>query len=260
MRVTRAQPGGFGVDDAALLRHSAHIFLPEMGVEGVLRLTRARVLIVGLGGLGSVVALYLARAGVGELVLADPDTVALSNLPRQILYADRHVGQPKTDAAREALAALGASGLRPVPERLLGARLADEVARVDLVCDASDNFTTRFAINEACAQAAIPLVSAAVIRMTGQLLVVHPGDTAAGCYRCLYPEGGEDTESCSERGVLGPVAGALATLQAAEAMKVLAGIPTPLSHDLWLFDGATLESRRVRRRRDPDCPVCKTRS
>jgi adenylyltransferase/sulfurtransferase len=247
------------MDDAALLRHSAHIFLPDMGVEGVSRLMRARVLIVGLGGLGSVVALYLARSGVGELVLADPDTVALSNLPRQILYADRHVGQAKTDAARESLAALGAGRLRLCPERLLGARLADEVARVDLVCDASDNFTTRFAINEACVRAAIPLVSAAVIRMAGQLLVVHPQEPAAGCYRCLYPEGLEEAESCSERGVLGPVAGALATLQAAEAIKVLAGIPTPLSRDLWVFDDATLESRRIRRRRDPDCPVCKTR-
>ena len=245
------------MDDAALLRHSAHIFLAEMGVEGVLRLARARVLIVGLGGLGSVVALYLTRAGVGELVLADPDTVALSNLPRQILYADRHVGQAKTDAARETLTALGAADLRLVPERLLGVRLAEEVARVDLVCDASDNFTTRFAINDACVKAGIPLVSAAVIRLVGQLLVVHPSEAAAGCYRCLYPEGGEDAESCAQRGVLGPVAGALATLQAAEALKVLAGIPTPLTRDLWVFDDKTMESRRIRRHRDPHCPVCK---
>ncbi|WP_298135477.1 HesA/MoeB/ThiF family protein [Acidiferrobacter sp.] len=246
------------MDDAELLRHSAHIFLPEMGIEGVLRLTRARVLIVGLGGLGSGVALYLARAGVGALALADPDTVGLSNLPRQILYGDRHVGLPKTDAAHETLTALGATGLRLIPERLQGAVLAAEVAQADLVCDASDNFATRFAVNEACIRAAIPLVSAAVIRMTGQLLVVHPKEPAAGCYRCLYPEGGDDAESCSERGVLGPVAGAIAALQAAEAIKVLAGIPTPLTQDLWVFDDKTLEGRRIRRRRDPDCPLCKT--
>ncbi len=245
------------MDDAALLRHSAHIFLPEIGIEGVLRLTRARVLIVGLGGLGSVVALYLARSGIGELVLADPDAVALSNLPRQILYGDRHVGRAKTEAARETLAALGPAKMRLVPERLLGARLAEEVAQVDLVCDASDNFTTRFAINAACVTAGVPLVSAAMIRMAGQLLVVDPREPAAGCYRCLYPDGADEAESCADRGVLAPVAGALATLQAAEAMKVIAGVPTPLARDLWVFDAREMESRRIRRRRDPGCPVCR---
>lgn len=248
------------MDDQELLRHSAHIFLPEMGIEGVERLKRARVLVVGLGGLGSVVALYLARSGVHGLTLADADLVSLSNLPRQILYADRHVGLPKTQAAAETLASQGYTGARLVAERLSGARLAEEVGRVDLVCDASDNFATRFAVNEACVKARIPLVSAAVIRMAGQLLVVDPKEAAAGCYRCLYPEIEEETESCSERGVLGPVAGALATLQAAEAIKVLAGVPTPLARDLWVFDAKEMESRRVRRRRDPGCPVCRAPS
>ncbi len=244
------------MDDKELLRHSAHIFLPEMGIEGVERLSRARVLVVGLGGLGTVVALYLARAGIQELALADADLVSLSNLPRQILYADRHVGLPKTLAAEEALASLGYAGTRLVPERLLGARLAEEVARVDLVCDASDNFATRFAVNEACVKARVPLVSAAVIRMAGQLLVVDPNEAIAGCYRCLYPEVEEEAQSCSARGVLGPVAGALATLQAAEAIKVIAGIPTPLARDLWVFDAKEMEGRRIRRRKDPACPVC----
>ncbi len=244
------------MDDRELLRHSAHIFLPEMGIEGVERLRRARVLIVGLGGLGSAVALYLARSGIQELVLADADLVSLSNLPRQILYADRQVGLPKTEAAGATLASLGYPGARLVTERLFGTRLAEEVDRVDLVCDASDNFATRFAVNEACVKAQIPLVSAAVIRMAGQLLVMDPKEAAAGCYRCLYPEIEEEAERCSERGVLGPVAGALATLQAAEAIKVIAGLPTPLARDLWVFDAKEMESRRIRRRRDPACPIC----
>lgn len=244
------------MDDEELLRHSAHIFLPEMGIEGVERLKRARVLVVGLGGLGSVVALYLARSGVRGLTLADADLVSLSNLPRQILYADRHVGLPKTQAAAEMLASFGYAGARIVAERLSGPRLVEEALRVDLVCDASDNFATRFAVNEVCVKAGIPLVSAAVIRMAGQLLVVDPKEAAAGCYRCLYPEIEEEAESCSERGVLGPVAGALATLQAAEAIKVIAGVPTPLARDLWVFDAKEMESRRIRRRRDPACPVC----
>ncbi len=244
------------MDDSELLRHSAHIFLPAMGIEGVERVRRARVLIVGLGGLGSGVALYLARAGVQGLTLADADLVSLSNLPRQILYADHQVGLPKTEAAGATLASLGYADARLLAERLSGARLAEEVDRVDLVCDASDNFATRFAINAACVKARIPLVSAAVIRMAGQLLVVDPKEAAAGCYRCLYPEIEEEAESCSARGVLGPVAGALATLQAAEALKVIAGIPTPLARDLWVFDAKEMESRRIRRRKDPACPVC----
>ncbi|MHB8254029.1 MAG: HesA/MoeB/ThiF family protein [Acidiferrobacter sp.] len=244
------------MDDNELLRHSAHIFLPEMGIAGVERLAAARVLLVGLGGLGSVVAIYLARSGVGELTLADPDTVSLSNLPRQILYERQHVGHLKTDVAGQVLAASASGPIRLLPERLAGARLQEEVARADIVCDASDNFTTRFAINAACVAHHRPLVSAAVIRLAGQILVVDPKIPDAGCYRCLYPETEELTESCSERGVLAPVVGVMGALQATETIKVLAGIGEPLSRELLLFDASNMTCHKIRRHQDPLCPIC----
>lgn len=244
------------MDDHALLRHSAHIFLPDMGISGVEKLKAAHVLVVGLGGLGSVVALYLVRSGIGSLTLADPDTVSLSNLPRQILYEEGQLGRLKTEAAHEALSAMGPCQLHLIPKRLEGAALYEAVAAADLVCDCSDNFATRFAVNAACVKAGRPLVSAAVIRLTGQLLVVDPGESSAGCYRCLYPETEEQAESCSERGVLGPVVGTLGSLQAAETIKLLAGIGVPLSRELWVFDAHDMSSHKIRRRKDPDCPVC----
>ncbi len=248
------------MDDEALLRHSAHLFLPEMGVAGVERLARARVLVVGVGGLGSVLALYLARSGVGELTLVDADTVAVSNLPRQVLFEDRDVGQGKAVVAARALQGAAPGEIRPLHERLRGTRLDEEVARADLVCDASDNFATRFALNAACVARAKPLVSAAVIGYTGQLMVIDPEARAAGCYRCLYPEGEEAAESCSERGVLAAAVGVMGTLQATEAVKRLAGIGRPLAHDLLLFDARDLEMHTIHRRRDPACPVCGERS
>jgi len=244
------------MDDNALLRHSAHIFLPEMGITGVERLAAARVLLVGLGGLGSVVALYLARSGIGELTLVDPDTVSLSNLPRQILYDEKSVGALKTEIARQALMPVASGHIRLLPERLQGARLQDEVARADIVCDASDNFATRFALNAACVTYHRPLVSAAVIRLEGQVLVVDPTQREAGCYRCLYPETEELAESCSERGVLAPVAGIMGALQATEAIKVLVGIGEPLSHELLIFDAKNMTAHKIRRHQDPLCPVC----
>jgi adenylyltransferase/sulfurtransferase len=245
------------MDDATLLRHSAHIFLPGMGISGVERLQRAHVLVVGLGGLGSVVALYLVSSGIGTLTLADPDTVSLSNLPRQILYEDRHVGMLKTQAAHETLTAMGTSQLHLVSQRLAGDALQQAVASADLVCDCSDNFTTRFAVNAACVTQKRQLVSAAVIGLSGQLLVIDPQEPEAGCYRCLYPETEEQAESCSERGVLGPIVGTLGSLQASEAIKVLTGLGAPLTRELWLLDAQTMDSHKIRRRRDPYCPLCR---
>ena len=248
------------MDDNALLRHSGHILLSEMGIVGVQRLAAARVLIVGLGGLGSVVAMYLARSGVGELTLADFDVVSLSNLPRQILYDEDSVGLLKTHVAKEALTRVGSGNIRLVSERLAGTRLQEEVARADLVCDASDNFATRFAVNEACVAHGRPLVSAAVIRLEGQILVVDPAEADAGCYRCLYPETDDTAETCSERGILAPVAGIIGALQATEAVKVIAGIGEPLARELLLFDARDLSSHKIRRHRDPLCPVCVKRT
>lgn len=244
------------MDDNALLRQSAHIFLPGMGISGVEKLGAAHVLIVGLGGLGSVAALYLARSGIGSLTLADPDKVSLSNLPRQILYEERHLGRAKTEAAFEALSSMASCPLHLIPRRLEGVSLQDAVAAADLVCDCSDNFATRFAVNAACVQAKRPLVSAAVIRLTGQLLVVDPKEPSAGCYRCLYPETEEQAESCSERGVFAPIVGTLGSLQASEAIKLLADLGQPLSRELWVFDAHDMSSHKIRRRKDPTCPVC----
>ncbi|HUW99003.1 MAG TPA: HesA/MoeB/ThiF family protein [Acidiferrobacter sp.] len=244
------------MDDNALLYHSAHIFLPEMGIAGVERLAAAHVLLVGLGGLGSVVALYLARSGIGELTLVDHDTVSRSNLPRQILYDQSGVGILKTEVARHALMPVASGHIRLLPERLEGTRLQEEVARADIVCDASDNFATRFALNAACVAHRRPLVSAAVIRLEGQILVVDPAQPEAGCYRCLYPETEELAENCSERGVLAPVAGIMGAMQATEAIKMLVGIGEPLARELLLFDAKNMTSYKIRRRQDPCCPVC----
>lgn len=248
------------MDDEALLQHSAHILLPEMGIEGMERLATSRLLLVGLGGLGSIVALYLARCGLGELTLADGDTVSLSNLPRQILYQRGDVGRSKALVAGEALASGATNPLRLLSERLEGVRLAEEVARADIVCDASDNFATRFALNAACVHYRRPLISAAVIRMVGQVLVVHPEEPESGCYRCLYPEMEEPAESCSERGVLAPVAGLIGAIQATEAIKVIAKVGEPLSRTLLLFDGADMTTHKIVRHRDPGCPVCALRA
>ncbi len=248
------------MDDNALLRHSGHILLPEMGIVGVQRLAAARVLVIGLGGLGSVVAVYLARSGIGELSLADHDVVSLSNLPRQILYDEDSIGLLKTHVAGEALKRVGSGHVRLVSERLSGPRLHEEVARADLVCDASDNFATRFAVNEACVAHNRPLVSAAVIRLVGQILVVDPAQADAGCYRCLYPETDDARETCSESGILAPVAGIMGTLQATEAIKVIAGVGEPLARELLLFDARDMSSHKIGRHQDPLCPVCAKRA
>ncbi|MHB1566564.1 MAG: HesA/MoeB/ThiF family protein [Acidiferrobacter sp.] len=245
------------MEDSELLQYSAHILLPEMGIAGVERLQAAHVLIVGVGGLGTVVATYLARSGVGTLTLADDDVVSLSNLPRQILYARDDIGKKKVDIAAGVLAHIGAGRVTTIPERLAGNRLQRAVARADLVCDASDNFATRFAVNAACVPAQRALVSAAVIRLEGQLLAVDPNDRAGGCYRCLYADTDRpDDDRCIQRGILAPVAGVMGCLQAIEAIKILVGMPTTLRHELLVFDAQTLAMHRIRRRQDPECPVC----
>lgn len=245
------------MDDSELLEHSAHILLPAMGIDGVERLKAARVLVVGLGGLGTVVATYLARSGIGTLTIADDDIVSLSNLPRQILYTRGDIGRKKTDTAAAALAHISAARILTIPARLAGDRLQDAVADADLVCDASDNFATRFALNAACVQASRTLVSAAVIRLEGQLLIVDPRHPASGCYRCLYADADRpDDERCPQRGVLAPVAGTMGCLQALEAIKILAEIDTSLRQELLIFDATTLTLHRIRRRQDPQCPVC----
>ncbi|HQT43449.1 MAG TPA: molybdopterin-synthase adenylyltransferase MoeB [Halothiobacillus sp.] len=248
------------MNDDQLLRYSRHMMLPEIDYAGQERLRAARVLIVGLGGLGSPVALYLAAAGVGELVLVDFDEVDLSNLQRQIAHDTASIGTLKVVSAAARIAAINPDvSLRLVPEKLQPEQMADLLATVDCVCDCSDNFPLRFALNAACARAQKPLVSGAAIRMEGQVTVFDTRRAESPCYRCLYHEAGEDALRCSETGVLSPLVGMIGSLQAAEVIKVLVGFGVPLIGRLALFDLKRAEFRTIRFSRDPDCPVCQTR-
>jgi molybdopterin/thiamine biosynthesis adenylyltransferase len=242
------------------LRYSRHLALPEFGATAQHKLGQASVLIVGLGGLGSPAALYLASAGVGRLLLNDFDTVDLSNLQRQLLYREKDAGRPKTDAAAEALATLNpACILEKLEGRLDQAALAAVLGRCDLVLDGSDNFGTRFAVNQACVVAGKPLISGAALRYEGQLSVFDPRDAASPCYACLYPEGGEELEDCRQNGVLAPLTGVIGSLMAVEALKLITGVGTALSGRLLRYDALRGDIRYTTVRQDPACPVCRQR-
>lgn len=243
--------------DEELLRYSRQILLRQVDIDGQLRLKASRVLIVGLGGLGSPVALYLAAAGVGELHLADFDSVDLTNLQRQVLHDSHAVGLTKVDSALARLGALNPGiELRAHRAALDADSLAAAVAAVDLVLDCSDNFATREAVNAACVRAAKPLVSGAAIRLEGQLSVFDPRNPLSPCYHCLYGHGSESELTCSEAGVIGPLVGLVGSLQALEALKLLAGFGEPLVGRLLLIDALGSRFRELRVKRDPGCAVC----
>ncbi|QGM22199.1 molybdopterin-synthase adenylyltransferase MoeB [Spiribacter sp. 2438] len=247
------------MNDQQLIRYSRQIMVPGLDLGGQEKLLEARVLIVGLGGLGSPTALYLAAAGVGHLLLADFDAVDLTNLQRQILHGTADIGRMKTASARDRLTSINPDiQLTLVEERLDPDSLQDQVARVDLVIDGCDNFATRFAVNAACVAASRPLISGAVIGMDGQLAVLRP-DQGGACYRCLYADTGEEAQSCAENGVLGPLPGVIGSLQAVEAIKILTGLGEPLNNRLLVMDALGQNWRRLNLRRDPDCPVCGNR-
>jgi adenylyltransferase/sulfurtransferase len=244
------------MNDEQLLRYSRQIMLPQIGIEGQERLLDARVLIIGLGGLGSPAAMYLAAAGVGTLVLVDFDRVDLTNLQRQIIHGTDRIGSLKVESARETLLGLNPEcRIEILPKALEDDELVSQVAEVDLVLDGSDNFTTRFAVNDACFSNGKPLVSGAAIRMEGQV-GVFSGDPGGPCYRCLYGGGGELDESCSENGVLSPLVGIIGSVQAMEAIKVITGAGTPLTGRLLLLDALHMEWRSLKLKADPACPVC----
>jgi len=247
------------VYDEQSVRYSRQILLPGFGVEGQQRLLDARVLIVGLGGLGSPVAMYLAAAGVGKLLLADFDAVDLSNLQRQLLHGDADIGRTKVDSAIGRLQSINPGiALEPIKGSLNADRLAELRGRVDLVVDCCDNFATRFAVNAACVAHRIPLVSGAAIRTEGQVCVFsgQPGDP---CYHCLYPGQGQIEETCERNGVLAPLVGIIGSVQATEAIKVLTGLGEPLFGRLLLLDALRMEWRSIRLPADPACPVCSGR-
>ncbi|KHO66207.1 molybdopterin-synthase adenylyltransferase MoeB [Pseudomonas flexibilis] len=245
------------LNDQELLRYSRQILLRQIDIEGQLRLKQGRVLIVGLGGLGSPVALYLAAAGVGELHLADFDQVDLTNLQRQIIHDSHSLGVAKVDSAIARLTALNPE-VRLVAHRaaLDADSLAAAVAAVDVVVDCCDNFATREAVNAACVSAGTPLVSGAAIRLEGQLAVFDPRGADSPCYHCLYGHGSEAELTCSEAGVIGPLVGLVGSLQALEALKLLAGFGEPLIGRLLLIDALGSRFRELKVRRDPACAVC----
>lgn len=245
------------LSDDELLRYSRQILLKQIDIDGQLRLKNSRVLIVGLGGLGSPVALYLAAAGVGELHLADFDHLDLTNLQRQIAHDSASVGLHKVDSAMARLSALNPL-VRLVPHRAAmdADSLGAAVAAVDLVLDCTDNFSVREAVNAACVAAKKPLVSGAAIRLEGQLSVFDPRVDSSPCYHCLYGRGSEAELTCSEAGVVGPLVGMIGSLQALEALKLLAGFGDPLIGRLLLVEAFSSRFRELRVRRDPACAVC----
>ncbi len=248
------------LDRAEVQRYGRHLVLPELGMEGQRRLKAARVLLVGAGGLGSPAALYLAAAGIGHISLVDFDTVEVTNLQRQVLYGTKDVGRPKALSARDRLADLNPHLSLAVHETHLGAGNALALVRDhDLVVDGTDNFATRYLLNDACVLAGRPYVYASIFRFDGQASVF----AAAGgpCYRCLFPSPPPPGEvpSCAEGGVLGVLPGLLGTVQATEAIKIAAGIGEPLVGRLLLVDALAMEFKTVTVRRDPRCPACGTR-
>jgi adenylyltransferase/sulfurtransferase len=246
------------MNDAQLLRYSRHILLDEMGVEAQERLLAATVLVVGAGGLGSPAALYLASAGVGRILLADGDTVDLTNLQRQVLHRDDRVGLGKAESGRRSLLEMNPEiEVEAIATRLEGDALRAAVARATVVLDCCDNFATRHAVNRACVEAGVPLVSGAAIRFDGQLAVFDTRRADSPCYHCLFPDG-QDVEEvrCATMGVFAPLTGIVGTMQAAEALKVAGGFGTPITGQLLLIDTRTLSIDRIRVPRDPGCPVC----
>jgi molybdopterin-synthase adenylyltransferase len=249
------------MDDSQLLRYSRHILLDELGPDAQARYAQSHALVVGVGGLGAPVAQFLAAAGVGTLTLCDADRVDLTNLQRQILYATADVGQPKVDAAAARLAAINPDvELRRVASRVDGEALASLAASADVVVDCTDNFETRHAVNRACVAHRKPLVSGAALRFDGQIAVFDPRDAASPCYHCLFGEGDALEETrCATMGVFAPLVGIVGATQAAEALKLLAGVGESLAGRLLLLDTLAMEWREVRVPRDPECPVCGSR-
>lgn len=244
-------------DDEQLLHYSRQIMLPKFGVEGQQQLHNSHVVIIGLGGLGSPAAMYLAAAGVGTLTLVDFDTVDNSNLQRQIIHNSQTIGQRKVISARDTLLAINPeTTIHCVDSKLLQDELTQLISKVDCVIDATDNFASRFIINRACVNRQIPLVSAAAIQYEGQISVFDLRQENSACYACLYPENGEENTNCSDNGILAPVVGILGSMQALETIKLICKIGETLRNRLLLFDALALQWRTMKLKKDPNCPVC----
>jgi adenylyltransferase/sulfurtransferase len=246
------------LNDQQLLRYSRHILLPEIGIEGQQMLAAAHALVVGAGGLGSPVSLYLVASGVGRITICDHDKVDLTNLQRQIAHDTSSIGLPKVESARRRLALINPEiRVEPIEERVAGERLEQLVCDADVVIDATDNFTTRHAINRACVKHRKPLASGAGIRFDGQIAVFDLRRKESPCYHCLFPEHGDPEEMrCAVMGVFAPLVGIIGAAQAAEALKLIMGIGESLSGRLLLLDALAMQWRSIRLTKDASCAVC----
>jgi adenylyltransferase/sulfurtransferase len=245
------------LSDDQLLRYSRQIMLADIDIQGQEQLLKAKVLIVGLGGLGSPLAMYLASAGVGSLVLVDDDSVELSNLQRQIIHDNNSLGNHKVVSAKNRIHQLNDQvAVQAIAKRLDEAELDSLVNDVDVVVDCSDNFTTRFMINRSCVNHSKVLVSGAAIRMEGQLMTIDPRVAGAPCYQCLYPDVGNEELTCSESGVLAPLVGVIGSMQALEVLKVITGVGDTLVGRVLIFDAKTMQWQSLKLKADKQCPVC----
>ena len=250
------------MNDQQLLRYNRHIMLPQIDVAGQHKLLAAKVAVIGLGGLGSAAAIYLATSGVGTLTLVDFDHVELSNLQRQIVHSEHRLGENKAHSAREQLRQLNAEiDIQCIEQQLDATALQQLAGQHTLVLDCTDNFASRYAINRACRQSGTPLVSGAAIRFDGQLAVFDFRDARAPCYACLYGDNAsEEEQRCSENGVLAPLTGMIGSAMAVEAIKLLCAIGDSLQGRLLILDALHMQWREMRYRQDPACPVCGGRS
>ncbi|SOD41275.1 HesA/MoeB/ThiF family protein [Nitrosovibrio sp. Nv4] len=248
------------MNDDQLLRYSRHILLPQIGISGQEALTRSHVLIVGAGGLGSPVALYLAASGVGTLTICDSDTVDLTNLQRQIVHSTDRIGAPKTHSAKQTLSEINPEvKVIALNERMDEKRLLQLVEDADVVVDACDNFPTRHAINRVCTISKKPLVSGAVVRFDGQVAVFDLRHARSPCYHCLFPARGDNEDMrCAVMGVFAPLAGVIGSVQAAETLKILLDIGQTLDGRLLLLNGLSMEWRSIKLNKDAACKVCGT--
>lgn len=253
-------------NDEQLLHYSRQIMLPHFGVEGQQQLQNAHVVIMGLGGLGSPAAMYLAAAGVGTLTLVDFDTVDHSNLQRQIVHTTDSIGESKVSSAKNNLLKLNPeTTIHCITNKLTQDELAEQIKQANCVIDATDNFATRFLINRACVSQKTALISAAAIQYEGQISVFDLRHPDSACYACLYTEGGSDADNevstnCSDNGILAPVVGILGSMQALEAIKLISNIGATLKNRLLIFDALALQWRTMNLSKDPDCPVCSKNS
>lgn len=247
-------------NDEQLLHYSRQIMLPHFGIEGQQRLHDAHIVIMGIGGLGSPAAMYLAAAGVGTLTLVDFDTVDNSNLQRQIIHNIDSIDKTKVSSARQTLLQINPeTTVNCIDQRLTQDALEELISEVSCVLDATDNFDSRFLINRACVSREVALISAAAIQFEGQVSVFDLRKKDSACYACLYAEAGEDNTNCSDNGILAPVVGILGSMQALEAIKLICSIGTTLNNRLLVFDALALQWRTMNLKKDPNCIVCNSR-